>query len=305
MEEMEEASRQKETRKFYRKVNIIRKGYKPRIGMCKDKKGNLVTEKKKVLWRWAEHFDELLNGHGDEDRNKGDGDGEGETDDMGESLDKEVEDEEYGTDRNLETTDIPTKEEVKAAVDKLKNNTAPGPDGISSEILKAGYKYMENRIYELIVQIWNEERIPLSWVEALICPIHKKGDVQNCENFRGISLVNIAYKVLSIVLYGRLKPHANQIIGQYQCGFREGMSTIDQIQTLRHILEKTLEFQIETHHLFIDFKTAYDKVNRNQLYKAMLEFGIPPKLVRLTQATMEGTTAKVKVQNELSESFHI
>jgi len=37
----------------------------------------------------------------------------------------------------------------------------------------------------------------------------------------------------------------------------------------------------------------------------MLEFGIPPKLVRLTKATMEGTTAKVKVQNELSESFHI
>jgi hypothetical protein len=52
-------------------VNIIRKGYKPRTGMCKDKMGNLVTGKKKVLQRWAEHFDELLNGHGDEERNKG------------------------------------------------------------------------------------------------------------------------------------------------------------------------------------------------------------------------------------------
>jgi sorting nexin-29 len=68
-----------------------------------------------------------------------------------------------------------------------------------------------------------------------------------------------------MVLYGRLKPYANQITGQYECGFREGVSTIDQIQTLRQILKKTLEFQIETHHLFIDFKTAYDKVNRNQL----------------------------------------
>ena len=37
----------------------------------------------------------------------------------------------------------------------------------------------------------------------------------------------------------------------------------------------------------------------------MLEFGIPLKLMRLTQATMEGTSAKVKVPNELSESFHI
>ena len=97
---------------------------------------------------------------------------------MGESLDKE---EEYGTDRSLEMMDVPTKEEMKAAVEKLKNNKAPGPDGITTEILEEGYKYMENRIYELIVQIWNKERIPLTWVEALICPIHKKGDVQNCE----------------------------------------------------------------------------------------------------------------------------
>jgi endonuclease IV len=77
-------------------VNIIRKGYRPRIGMCKDKKGNLVTEKKKVLQRWAEQFDELLNGHGDEDRNKSDG--AGETEEMGESLDQGEEDKEYGAD---------------------------------------------------------------------------------------------------------------------------------------------------------------------------------------------------------------
>jgi hypothetical protein len=83
------------------------------------------------------------------------------------------------------------------------------------------------------------------------------------------------------------------------------VSTTDQIQTLRQILGKTLEFQTETHHSFMDFKTAYDKVNRNQLYKALLELGKPSKLVRLTQVTMEGTTAKVKIQNELSESFHI
>jgi hypothetical protein len=51
---------------------------------------------------------------------------------MEESLDKE----EDGKDRNLEMTDVPTKEEVKVAVDKSKNNKAPGPDGIPSEILK-------------------------------------------------------------------------------------------------------------------------------------------------------------------------
>jgi hypothetical protein len=97
VEEIEEAGRQKETRKFYRKVNIIRKVYKPRTGMCKDKMGNLVTGKKNVLQRWAEHFDGLLNGHGDEERNKGNGDGEGEIEDMGEYLGKEEEENGRGT----------------------------------------------------------------------------------------------------------------------------------------------------------------------------------------------------------------
>ena len=117
--------------------------------------------------------------------------------------------------------------------------------------------------------------------------------------------MNIAYKVLSTVLYGRIKSHTNKITGQYHCGFREGVSKIDQIQTLRQILVKTLEYQIQFQHLFIDFKTAYDKINRNQLYKAMLELGIPLKLARLTQATMESATTKVKIQNELSEIIHI
>ena len=59
-------------------------------------------------------------GQGDEERNKGNGDGEGDTEDMGEYLGKE--EEVNGIDTNLEMTDVPTKEEVKVAVNKLKDN---------------------------------------------------------------------------------------------------------------------------------------------------------------------------------------
>jgi len=93
MEDIDEAGRQKETRKFYRKVNIIRKGYKPRIVTCKDKMGNLVTGEREVLERWAEHFDELLNVHGDEEGSKGDG--KSKLENMDKYLGKE---EENGTD---------------------------------------------------------------------------------------------------------------------------------------------------------------------------------------------------------------
>jgi sorting nexin-29 len=67
-------------------------------------------------------------------------------------------------------------------------------------------------------------------------------------------------------------------IGDYQSGFRQGRSTVDQIFTVRQLLEKCNEFGIETHHLFIDCKAAYDSVDRSNLYIAMKELQIPKKL---------------------------
>ncbi|KAA5771122.1 reverse transcriptase family protein, partial [Pseudomonas aeruginosa] len=110
------------------------------------------------------------------------------------------------------------------------------------------------------------------------CPLHKKGDVLDCQNYRGISLLNTAYKIFANVLFGKLKPFVEPRLGEYQCGFRPGRSTIDQIFSLRQILEKTLEFNADTYHLFIDFKAAYDNISRDFLYQAMHEIGVPPKL---------------------------
>ena len=58
-----------------------------------------------------------------------------------------------------------------------------------------------------------------------------------------------------------------------------GRGTSDEILTLRQILEKTQEFQVDTHHLFIDFKQTYDTLQRTELYKAMNRFCIPGKLI--------------------------
>jgi sorting nexin-29 len=99
--------------------------------------------------------------------------------------------------------------------------------------------------------VWETETIPQEWEKGLICPIHKKGDPLECQNYRGITLLNTMYKVFSNILYTRLKPYVERITGSYQCGFREGKSTTDQIQALRQILERTQEYKIDTFHLFI------------------------------------------------------
>lgn len=74
---------------------------------------------------------------------------------------------------------------------------------------------------------------------------------------------------------------------------------------IRQILEKCHEYQIELHHLFIDYKQAYDSINRRRMVEVMTEFGIPEKLVKLTKMTLEGTRSKVKAEGGYTEDFEI
>jgi sorting nexin-29 len=94
------------------------------------------------------------------------------------------------------------------------------------------------------------------------------------------------------------------VIGDYQCGFRQGRSTIDQIFNLHQVLEKCNEFGIETHLLFTDFRAAYDSIDRSNLGSAMKEFQIPRKFTALVKATMSNTLCQIRIQNLLSDPIH-
>jgi len=67
----------------------------------------------------------------------------------------------------------------------LKNNKAAGTDGIQPILTKYGGNKLLNRIYELVRQIWEMERIPEEWKETITVPIYKKEDRNGCENYRG------------------------------------------------------------------------------------------------------------------------
>ncbi|GFV01149.1 putative endonuclease-reverse transcriptase [Trichonephila clavipes] len=58
-------------------------------------------------------------------------------------------------------------------------------------------------------------------------------------------------------------------------------------------------------HLFIDFKTPYDSIDRKALIAAMTEFKIPDKLLRLISLTLSKTKIMVKVQNDLFNPLEI
>jgi len=54
--------------------------------------------------------------------------------------------------------------------------------------------------------------MPKEWTVTIICPLHKKGDKTDCQNYRGISLLSVIYKVFAKILAKRLSPYAEQII---------------------------------------------------------------------------------------------
>jgi hypothetical protein len=67
---------------------------------------------------------------------------------------------------------------------KKENNKAAVTDGIHLELIKYRGNKLLNRIYELVRQIWEEERIPQEWKETIIVPMCKKGDIGRCENYK-------------------------------------------------------------------------------------------------------------------------
>jgi len=135
--------------------------------------------------------------------------------------------------------------------------------------------------------------MPEEWSMGIIQPIFKKGDKLECSSYRAITLLNVTYKVLSGILCNRLTVYAEEIIGEYQCGFHANRSTIDHIFTIRQTQEKVYEYNIHLHNLFLDFKQAFDSVSGDRMLNDLMILGIPKKLIQL----MAGSKATVRVDN--------
>jgi len=158
----------------------------------------LLGGEEEIRRRWMEHFKELLNT---------------------ESNGKEQVDQNTEASAQEQCIEEPNMQEVKELIKELRNNKAPGGDNICAELVKYGGDKLIQLIYELIKDVWRQEVMPKELTMTIICPIHKKGDEMDCQNYRVISLLSVIYKVFAKILTKRLSPYTEQIIGDYQCGF--------------------------------------------------------------------------------------
>lgn len=178
------------------------------------------------------------------------------------------------------------------ALRKLKTNKAPGNNDVSAELLQNGGDALLEVFSDLMKKVWRQEKMTEEWRKAVICPIFKKGDASRVRNYRGIAFLEIGYKVLTCVILEHLKPYTAQIIGTYQCGFFQSRSTSDLIFVLRQIAEKYYEFDRDLYIIFVDFKQAYNSIDREALWETLTELDIPMIHSGLFKSAMKTLSAK-------------
>jgi len=118
---------------------------------------------------------------------------------------------------NVTQTEIHTAEplvpepsacEFEMAIEKLKRQKSPRTEQIPAELIKAGGRTIRSEIHELINSIWNKEELSVEWKGSINVPTYNKGDITDCSNYRGTSLLPTTYKILSNILLSRLTPYA-------------------------------------------------------------------------------------------------
>ena len=159
---------------------------------------------------------------------------------------------------------------------------------------------MRNIIHTFICKLWEEETVPEDWVNAILVAIFKnKGLREECGNYRGISLLVSAGKILAGVLLNRLNNEvAKHALPESQCGFRANRGTLDMIFTARQIQEKCQEQQM-------DLYQAFDTVHRKSLWIVLKKLGCPEKFVSMIKALHDGMKAWVNINGELTEPIDV
>ena len=249
----------------------------------KDKHDKAIAGEEEQKNRWREHFEEILNRLSPANT----------PDILPVEPDLPVE---CGT---------PTKQKIKKAIRQMKSGKAPGRDNIPAEALKVDVEETTELLHPLFVKMWEEEIIPASWKEGYLVKIPKKGDLSNCANYRGITLLSIPGKVFNRCILNRLRDVVDPHLGDQQAGIWKERSCTDQIATLRIILEQSLEWNSSLMLNFIDYEKAFESVDRRCLWSLLRLYGVPEKVTNIIRNSYEGATCRVVHGQQLTDSFTV
>lgn len=187
------------------------------------------------------------------------------------------------------------EEEVIKGIKQLKTGKSAGHDLIINEFFMYALEALGSKLTSLFNIVFSSGHFPKAWSSGLVVPLHKKGNKCEVDNYRGITLLSVMGKLFTRVLNNRLSFWADVygILVEEQSGFRAGRSTIDNVFVLQNLVNIVLERGQKMYCAFIDFRKAYDYLNRDCLWYKMLRYGIRGKIIDIVRSMY--TEAKSRV----------
>ena len=178
--------------------------------------------------------------------------------------------------------DIDMKE-LETAILRLKSDKAAGHDNILNEFIKYGNNTLKSVILKIYNTVFKLGCFPHTWAIGEIVPVFKKGDRENPENYRGITLLSCLGKIFTSILNNRLNEwgESNGVFCENQFGFRKHRGTTDCLFVLHGVIELFLNHSKPLYCAFIDLKRAFDSANRRALWFKLNKNKISSKIINL------------------------
>lgn len=198
-------------------------------------------------------------------------------------------------------------DEIFSVIKSAKSGKAAGYDEIPMEVLR------NNSVVNYLVLLFNicftKGIIPDMWRKGIINPVSKSStkDPRDPSGYRGITLAPSAYKLYCNVLNNRLVrwENDNNILSDKQNGFRKNRSTVDHICTLTSIIENRKLQNKSTFTAFIDFRKAYDSIDRCLLFDKLRNIGICGYMYNALVSIYSNVQCCVRINGFMSDWFQV
>lgn len=173
-------------------------------------------------------------------------------------------------------------------------------------------KFFDIRIIVFLTTFFNHilanHHFPQSWKKALVIPIPKGGkDTSLISNWRPISQLNSLSKILEKIIAIRLMDFVekNNILPEFQFGFRSGRSTYHPLAIINNDITNGLNSNKMTTLVTLDIQSAFDTVWHRGLLHKLFKFKINMHLIKIIQSFLTGRTFRVKMGSSTSSKKSI
>ena len=191
-----------------------------------------------------------------------------------------------------------TENEITEALNRLNTKASPGPDKISGAFLVAGKEILMPMFKLFFQKLFSLASHPVSFAYNFLKSLLKKGDPGDPDNYRGIAIGSMISKLFNLIILERLEKRIRKFhpLSPNQIGFKKGHRTSDHMFVLNSIVNKIVRKEKgKLFAAFIDFRKAFDRVNRKLLSLKLQRLGIKGLLYRNIKEMYRSILYLVKV----------